>query len=52
MNDFEKLRSIYNTLLLIETKGQNTILMSACLSSLKEVLDGIVEQAQEAQATE
>ena len=36
--EYEKLNNIYNTLNLVETKGQSTVLMAACLSTLREVL--------------
>lgn len=36
--EFEKLNNIYNTLSLVETRGQSTVLMAACLSTLREIL--------------
>lgn len=41
--EFEKIRNIYNTMTLIETKGESTILMGACLSTLKEVLQSMAQ---------
>lgn len=38
MEYFEILAKIYNTLLLISTKGENTIYMGQCIVALKEVL--------------
>ena len=38
----EKLTNIYNTLCMVETKGQSTIYMAASLAHLRE----IIEQAQ------
>ncbi len=36
--EYEKLKNIYNTLNLVETKGQSTVFMAACLSTLRELL--------------
>ncbi len=36
--EYEKLNNIYNTLNLVETRGQSTVLMAACLSTLRELL--------------
>lgn len=33
-----QLNKIYNTLSLIETKGENTVLMGSCLAAFKETL--------------
>lgn len=35
----QKLINIYNTLSLVETKGQNTIYMAASLSTLRELIE-------------
>ena len=35
----ETLFRIYNTLCLIETKGENTIIMADCLKSLKTIIN-------------
>lgn len=32
-----QLGRIYNTLMLIETKGDNTVLMAECLSAIKQL---------------
>lgn len=34
----EMLTRIFNTLMLIETKGDNTITMASCLQALQEVI--------------
>lgn len=39
----EKLSKLYNTLLLIETKGENTKIMGQCITYLEQL---IVEQKQ------
>lgn len=43
----EKLRKLYNTMCLIETKGENTKTMSVCLQFVEQL---IREQAQLEQA--
>lgn len=35
----QTLINIYNTLSLVETKGQSSIYMGACLSTLKDLID-------------
>lgn len=37
----EKLQRLYNTLLGVETKGKNTIIMGTCLS----YLEGLIQEA-------
>lgn len=37
----EKLQCLYNTLLGVETKGKNTIIMGTCLS----YLEGLIQEA-------
>ena len=34
-NDLQNLTNIYNTLLLVSTRGEDTILMGNCLSALR-----------------
>lgn len=34
----EQLIKIYNTMLLIETKGENTLIMADCLRALKDII--------------
>ena len=41
---FVQLTRIYNTLLTIETKGENTLIMADCVRALQETLQG-AEQA-------
>ena len=47
----ERLNSVYNTLAMIETKGQSTVYMGACLSIMKEVLEEAVSEIQSRTAT-
>lgn len=42
----ERLNSVYNTLAMIETKGQSTVYMGACLSIMKEILEEAVSEIQ------
>ena len=35
---FEQLVKIYNTLLVISTKGEDTIIMGQCLGALRDIL--------------
>ena len=37
-NQFIQLNKIYNTLALIQTGGENTIVMGTCLSAMKELI--------------
>lgn len=46
MENFEKLRNVYNTLNLVETKGQSTVLIAACITTLKEMLEEIIQAAE------
>lgn len=39
----EQLAKIYNTLTLVSTKGEDTIVMGQCLSAMHEVLINIQE---------
>lgn len=39
MNDLQTLVNIHNTLLNIETKGENTIYLAQCLVSLKSFVE-------------
>ena len=41
---FETLAKVYNTLLLISTKGEDTVAMGQCLMTLKEMLITIKEE--------
>lgn len=43
--DFEKLKTVFNTLTQIETKGESTILMGACLQTLREMLQTMASEA-------
>lgn len=40
----EQLTNIFNTLKLIETKGDGTVLMADCLKALVEVIQNIPEE--------
>lgn len=37
---FVQLTRIYNTLLTIETKGENTLIMADCVRALQETIQG------------
>lgn len=37
-NQFIQLNKIYNTLALIQTSGENTIVMGTCLSAMQELI--------------
>jgi hypothetical protein len=37
-NYFEQLVKIYNTLLVISTKGEDTVAMAQCLSAMRDIL--------------
>ena len=36
--NYEQLIKIYNTLLMVSTRGEDTIIMSQCLNALREFL--------------
>lgn len=40
-NDYIQLQKIFNTLTLIHTSGEDTIMMSDCLMALKSLLENI-----------
>lgn len=40
----EQLMKIYNTLLLVSTKGEDTVIMGQCLSAFREVLTELKSQ--------
>lgn len=35
---FEQLIKIYNTLLIVSTKGEDTVIMGQCLTALRDIL--------------
>lgn len=41
--NFKQLVKIYNTLLLVSTKGEDTIIMGQCLTALKDILTQMQE---------
>lgn len=43
-NQFIQLNKIYNTLALIQTSGENTIIMGECLRAMKELITEIGQQ--------
>lgn len=43
-NQFIQLNKIYNTLALIQTSGENTIIMGDCLRAMKELITEIGQQ--------
>ena len=48
----EQLTRIYNTMLQIGTKGEDTLIMSDCLRALEKVVTDIVKAAEQPAATE
>lgn len=40
---FKQLAKVYNTLSLVSTKGEDTIIMGQCLTALKDILVQIQE---------
>lgn len=46
MNNIEQLSRIYNTLLLVNTKGEDTIVMAECLNALKNFVITMQQEAQ------
>ncbi|MEY8365723.1 hypothetical protein AALA22_08785 [Anaerovoracaceae bacterium 41-7] len=40
--EFETLTNIYNALLQVETKGQSTMIMGACLNTLKTMINNSI----------
>lgn len=40
-NDYIQLTKVYNTLLTIETKGENTIVMAECLKAMRDSMNRI-----------
>ena len=47
----EQLTRIYNTMLEIRTKGEDTLVMADCLRALEQVVTQIVQSAQESANT-
>lgn len=45
MNHLEQLIKIYNTLTLISTRGEDTIVMGQCLSAMRNTLTEMQEAA-------
>ena len=43
-NQFIQLNKIYNTLSLIQTSGENTIIMGDCLKATKELINEIGQE--------
>lgn len=41
MNDANQLSRIYNTLLLVHTSGEDTVIMGECLKKFKEFLSQV-----------
>lgn len=38
MNYFEQMVKIYNTLTLVSTRGEDTVIMGQCLAAFKDIL--------------
>ena len=49
-NHLEQLIKVYNTLLGVSTKGEDTVMMGQCLAVMREVLLEIQKDASEAPA--
>jgi hypothetical protein len=48
----EKLRTLYNTLMTIETKGGNTLVMADCLVYLKKLVEEVQNETGPVSANE
>jgi hypothetical protein len=42
----EQLMKIYNTLLLVSTKGEDTVIMGQCLAAMRQVLTDLTQNAE------
>lgn len=47
-NNFETLQKVFNTLMLIETRGENTMIMAQCLQAIQEVIQSEGQRMNEA----
>lgn len=47
MQKLEQLIRIYNTLLSVSTKGEDTIIMAQCLSAMRQVLTELQQDVKE-----
>lgn len=47
MQKLEQLVRIYNTLLTVSTKGEDTIIMAQCLSTMRQVLTELQQDVKE-----
>lgn len=52
MENLEILVKIYNTLTLVSTKGEDTIIMGQCLSAMREVLTNMQQSFAQVDLTE
>ena len=52
INDLQTLANIHNTLLNIETKGENTILLAQCLVSLKTFVEEKAKEIKENESSQ
>lgn len=50
--DLEQLRRIYNTLLLVETKGENSFFMADAVRALSQFIENYEQKIQEARSIE
>lgn len=50
--DLEQLRRIYNTLLLVETKGENSFFMADAVRALGQFIENYEQKIQEARSIE
>lgn len=48
----DMLSRIYNTMLEIRTKGEDTLIMADCLRALEQVIDEVVKNNRQIQTTE
>ena len=47
----DKLAQIFNTLKMVETKGDSTVIMADCMRSLAEIINSIPEEQKQEPAT-
>jgi hypothetical protein len=43
--NLEQLIKIYNTLLMVSTKGEDTVIMGQCLNAMRDLLNQIQQEA-------
>ena len=45
IQNLEQLIKIYNTLLMVSTKGEDTVIMGQCLNAMRDLLTQIQQEA-------